>query len=359
MEKRKGFCLAAAILLLLSLAALSGAAYLAAAGATGTPSAAAGTGGAADTPGTAAYYAACSAAPIVSLDREALSMRAGNVEQIKISVTGSQPARCGIKQYGVDFTNGYDAQNFELALLGSQQRNVFYLSPGQTKEFAGIIGAKPGAEAGNYTIQVTGYLESDHWKQASKSISVHTGKRADSDTMWKTQLQIGWNAVPYVSGIGAFGCPDITTAYRYSPSLGDYVVMQRYGAVFVSSAQSEMANEKFSGLFVFATSRCTIESSVPPSAFNATINANGGQLLSMPPAWQGENASGIIAWCSSFKPGGNGTMGISHWDARSQKWIPAAVNGTFYNGEVLKVGSSFDCPLRMDRAWNASTGSMD
>ena len=156
----------------------------------------------------------CAVFPGLSLGDDKITVIAGRISTVPITITGPQGASCGSVQYGVDFTNGYDGKHFVLALNGLQERNLFELGAGKEKTFEGLIGVPPGTEPGNYTIQVTAYLEADHWKQVSKTISVEVKPAAGSDTVWATNLNIGWNLVPYAEGIGVYGCDDIITGYR-------------------------------------------------------------------------------------------------------------------------------------------------
>jgi hypothetical protein len=336
MEKRKSLgnlaAFALALALMLSLAAASGAAQFAAPGAIVQHSQATN----------------CFNAPEISVSEPSISLLPGRLSEVKITVRGTQPQVCGVQTYGVDFTNAYDAENFELAIFGKQERNTFPLAPGETREFVGLVGAKIGAQAGNRTIQVTGYLEMDHWKQSSKNIAVKVGAQADSDAVWRTPLKIGWNLVPYVDGSGLFGCPNITQGYRYFPSKQDYVVMGRFGALF-----SPMPNEKaipggeLGGIFVFSTLRCTMESRHPPQSFGTSVPLQGGQLLSMTPAWHGKKASDIISECQSQSGGANASVEIGAWDAQSQEWRTLMGSEIIKNGEVLRIKSGTNCTLGM------------
>ena len=298
---------------------------------------------------TAQAQPGCAAFPGLSLGNEKITVFAGRLASVPITITGAQDASCGSVQYGVDFTNGYDGKQFVLAINGLQERNLLTLASGKEKTFEGLIGVPPGTEQGNYTIQVTAYLEADHWKQVSKTIQVQVKPAAGSDTTWATNLTIGWNLVPYAEGIGVYGCDNITTGYRYSPTNGEYVQMDRFGALFKPAPfEPNVENERFGGMFVFSTTRCAMESRVPPETLaNAKVSLFGGQLISITPAWHGKEASAIAQECASQTGTQASSVQLRKWDAKNQEWVTPAQSAILSNGEVWKILPKGDCELEL------------
>jgi len=291
----------------------------------------------------------CAVFPGLSLGDEKITVIAGRLAVVPITITGAQDASCGSVQYGVDFTNGYDGKQFVLALNGLQERNLLQLASGKEKTFEGLIGVPPSIEPGNYTIQVTAYLEADHWKQVSKTIQVQVKPAAGSDTAWKTNINIGWNLIPYAEGIGAYGCDDIITGYRYSPTTGEYVQMDRFGALFKPAPfEPSVENERFGGMFVFSTSRCAMESRVPQETLeNAKVSLFGGQLLSITPAWHGKEAGAIAKECASQSGTQASQVQMRKWDAKNQEWVTPAQSAILSNGEVWKILPAGACELEL------------
>ncbi len=281
-----------------------------------------------------------------------MSAASGRIVSVQLEVRGTQDESCGPQTYGVDFTNGFDGSEFVLAVKGSLDRNIFTLQPGQAKTFEGLIGVPPGTLAKNYTIQVTSYPESDHWKQVSKNIQLEVKPQAGSDAYWKTDLTIGWNNIPNAPDLGVYGCPGVTTAYRYSAYKGDYITLNRYGALFVPAPfEPDMENERFGGLFVFSKESCTMESSVAAETFDkAGVSVRGGQLLSIPPAWHNAQVSSIAAACKGQSHSGSDTTEIKLWSADRQKWLSPAQSEKLQNGEVWRLVSNFDCTLDLGKA---------
>jgi|GEM_PF-3154764 len=298
--------------------------------------------------------AACSVFPELSLEKGAISSGPGRVATVKISVKGMQGQSCGLQAYGVDFTNGFDGKDFVLAIKGSQERNLFYLKPGETKTFEGLVGIPPETAAKNYTLQVTAYPESDHWKQASKNFDLEVGAQDAADAYWSTQLQIGWNLVPNAPYLGIYGCPDINTGYRYSAYKGDYITLNRYGAVFsVAPFEQDVANENYGGLFVFSTKRCTLESRVPSDTLrDAQVSLRDGQLLSIPPAWNGQTAGKLVQSCMEQSKNPSDAVELKAWDANNQKWTSLPLNQQLKNGEVVRALANFDCTLSLENRVN-------
>ena len=322
MEKgmKKGFALAAVALLALLIAGIAFAAS------------------------QPALLPGCSIAPAFRLEKDNMTVVSGRAATIKMYLTGAQPSYCGSQVYGVDFTNGYDGGMFSLGLEGITGVNTVALTNGETHEFVGELSPLPSTPAGDYSIQVTAYLDSDHWKQESKNVAVTVKQQPDSDTYWKSSLDIGWNLIPYEEGSTAYGCDNITDAYRYSPSANDYVEMKRFGPV-IEQADGQMVpgNERFSGLFVFSRERCTMETRVPADAFlDAQVAMKGGQLLSVPPSWQGATAISITELCGKQ---GSGNTAVSRWDAAEQKWLNVPDGEPLANGEVLKIKPAKQCVL--------------
>ena len=289
----------------------------------------------------------CSVFPGLSLGDEKITVIAGRLSSVPITVAGVQGASCGSVQYGVDFTNGYEGKQFVLAINGLQERNLFQLDAGKEKTFEGLVGVPPGTEPGNYTIQVTAYLESDHWKQVSKTITVEVKPAAGSDTVWKTNLNIGWNLVPYAEGIGVYGCDGIITGYRYSPTADEYVQMDRFGALFKPAPfEPNVPDERFGGMFVFSTSRCAMESRVPPETLaGAKVSLFGGQLLSITPAWHGKEAGAIAQECASQSGTQSSLVQLRKWDAKNQEWITPLQSSILSNGEVWKILPISECKI--------------
>ena len=301
--------------------------------------------------GAAAQMAqpSCSVFPSLSLGDDKITVIAGRLSAMPISVTGAQGSSCGAQQYGVDFTNGYDGKEFVLAINGMQERNLFQLASGNEKTFEGLIGVPPGTPAGNYTVQITAYLESDHWKQVSKTIEVEVKPAAGSDTGWTTALDIGWNLVPYADGVGVYGCDDIMTGYRYSPTTGEYIQMDRFGALFKPAPfEPNVPDERFGGMFVFSAKRCTMESRVPPETLaGANVSLFGGQLLSITPAWQGKEAGAIAQECARQSGTQPSQVQMKRWDAAKQEWITPAQSTILSNGEVWKILPNGACELSL------------
>lgn len=293
----------------------------------------------------------CKVLPKLALSTNQSTAAAGRLVSVQISVTGVQPQSCGSQTYGVDFTNGYDGKEFVLAIKGSQDRNLFTLAPGQEKTFDGLIGAPPGTAAKNYTIQVTAYREDDHWAQVSKPLALEVKPEYGSDTSWSTDLTIGWNNIPYALGTGVYGCPGINTAYRYSPYKGDYIVLNRYGALFEPAPfEPNMENEKFGGLFVFSKERCAMESKVPAEAFNsAAVSLRDGQLLSIPSAWHNAAFSKLFAACKSQIHSPSDRLEAKIWDADSQTWKTPAASGLMKNGQAVRLVANYDCTLDLGK----------
>jgi len=299
--------------------------------------------------------AGCAVFPGLSLGDGKITVVAGRLSSVPITIAGAQAASCGSVQYGVDFTNGYDGKRFVLALNGLQERNLFMLASGKEKSFEGLVGVPPDTEPGNYTIQVTAYLEADHWKQVSKTLQVEVKPAAGSDTTWKTNLNIGWNLIPYAQGIGAYGCDEILTGYRYSPTTGEYVQMDRFGARFSPAPfEPNVENERFGGMFVFSTSRCTMESRVPPEALEgAKASLFGGQLLSIPSSWHGQEAGAIARACASQSGTQASQVQLRKWDAKNQEWIMPAQSAILSNGEVWKILPKGGCELDLSERVDA------
>ncbi|MFA5930468.1 MAG: hypothetical protein WC861_06310 [Candidatus Micrarchaeia archaeon] len=291
----------------------------------------------------------CAVFPSLSLGDEKITVIAGRLSTVPITITGAQAPSCGSVQYGVDFTNGYDGKQFVLAINGLQERNLFTLASGKEKAFEGLVGAPPGTPAGNYTIQVTAYLEADHWKQVSKTIKVEVKPAAGSDARWATAINVGWNLVPYAEGIGVYGCDEIITGYRYSPTNGEYVQMDRFGALFKPAPfEPNVENERFGGMFVFSTRRCAMESRVPPEAlYGARVSLLGGQLLSIPPAWHGVEASVIAQECARQTGTQASQVQIRKWDSAKQEWVTPAQSTLLSNGEVWKILPKGACELSL------------
>jgi len=292
----------------------------------------------------------CDVFPELGLERNTVLSEPGRVATVKINVKGMQDIACGSQTYGVDFTNGYDGQEFALAVKGSQERNLFYLKPGETNMFEGLIGIPPGTSPGNYTLQIVAYPETDHWKQKSEKVSLQVRQTDASDAYWGTQLQIGWNLIPNVEGLGIYGCPEINTGYRYSAYKGDYITLNRYGAVFsVAPFEQDVENEKFGGLFVFSTQRCTMESRVPAYLLgNSQVSLRDGQLLSIPPAWQGAADEQLVNACMKQSKNPSDKVEMTIWDNDRQKWMSPAAGKQLNNGEVWRALANFDCTLNLD-----------
>ena len=288
----------------------------------------------------------CEVFPVLRLGKTQLKSAPERVVVINITVKAVQAASCGPMTYGVDFTNGYDAEFFSLGIRGATDRNLFTLAPDQEKTFEGIIGVMPGTLMKNYTLQVTAYLDSDHWKQVSEKLNVMVSQEIGSDAQWKTGLQIGWNNVPYAEGTGIYGCQKITTAYRYSPYKGDYIVLNRYGPIFEPAPfEPSMPDERNGALFAFSTERCSLESRVPPEALEGPgVLTRGGQLLSIPPAWHGQKVGDIKDACEKQAGSAIG-LDAKYWDAGNQRWMIAQDAMELWNGKVLRVSSGFGCLL--------------
>lgn len=286
----------------------------------------------------------CSIAPELRLEKDSIVTAEGRVATVKMFVKGIQPAGCGSQVYGVDFTNGFDGKEFSLGLQGISGVNTFALSSGETHEFVGVLSPLPSTAAGDYTLQVTAYNDEDHWKQVSRNIAVEVKPRSDADTYWKTELQIGWNLIPYEAGSAAYGCDAITGAYRYSPSRKDYVEMKRFGPVFQQAdGKATPANERFSALFVFSRERCAMESRVAADKFlEAQVQLLGGQLLSVSPEWHGAFVSDIAGLCDRQ---GAGKTEFKRWNSGTQRWVDALPGDELKNGQTLKIKPAKQCVL--------------
>ncbi len=298
-----------------------------------------------------AVPARCSVMPALSIDKSAIAAIAGRLATVRISVTGTQGASCGSQSYGVDFTNGYSGKEMVFAIKGVLDRNVFSLKPGETKNFTGMIGVPPGTEPGNYTIQLTAYLEADHWEQVSKNAVLAVKPVLGSDAYWKTDLVVGWNNIPNIDGLGVYGCPDINTGYRYSPYKGDYIVLNRYGSQFVPAPfEPNIENERFGALFVFSRQKCSLESRVPAEAFDKSeISIREGQLLSIPPEWHNATVGSILKQCIAHSGNANFQLDAKIWDAGNQKWIPAGEDEHLKNGQALRLIPNAECTLDMQK----------
>lgn len=257
----------------------------------------------------------CSTLPTLELSTSAIQLQSGKVAQVNATITATHGASCGTQIYGVDFTNGFDGNRFYLWLDGENERNLFTLQGGESRTFAAKIGIPPGVPEGNYTVQLTAYSEADHWKQESKKVSVEAWRAAASDAFIATNLEVGWNALPYANGIPIFGCENITYAYRYSPSLGEYVRMERFAAEF--SADESLEDEgALSALFVFSKQKCTMRSYVSPQMLDSLpISIGKGALVSVLPKWDGKAVEEVAM---QICPNG---ASISKWDATLQKWV--------------------------------------
>lgn len=302
--------------------------------------------------------AGCSSFPQLDVEKSALVSEPGRVATVRITVEGTQDAACGEQLYGLDFTNAYDGKEFALAIKGSQERNLFYLKPGQNKTFEGLVGIPPGTPARNYTLQVTAYPDSDHWKQESRTISLRVGQQDDSDAHWSTQLEVGWNLMPNAQDLGVYGCPGVNTGYRYSAYKGDYITLNRYGAVFsVAPFEPEIENERYGSLFVFSRERCTMESRVPAYLLKeAKVSLRDGQLLSVPPAWNGATVEALATACMQDSRNPADSVKMELWDASSQRWAEPSAGRKLKNGEAIKVLANFDCLLDLERGLGSQVG---
>ena len=150
-------------------------------------------------------------------------------------------------------------------------------------------------------------------------------------------------------GIGVYGCDEIMTGYRYSPTTGEYVQMDRFGALFKPAPfEPNVKNERFGGMFVFSTRRCTMESRVAPETLaGAKVSLFGGQLLSITPAWNGKEAGSIVQECASQSGTQASQVQFSKWDAKNQEWITPAQSASLSNGEVWKILPKGECELEL------------
>ncbi|MFA5106563.1 MAG: hypothetical protein WC506_06420 [Candidatus Micrarchaeia archaeon] len=293
----------------------------------------------------------CSVAPGLSVtplylpSYQGFESESGRVHSVEIQVAGRQEESCGNQTYGVDFTNAYAGKDFSLAIDGKQERNLFTLAPGEIKQFKGWIGVTPGTAAGNYTVQVTAYSEADHWNQVSQDINVSVNPSIDySDTYWSVPLGIGWYNIPYVYGTGVFGCDNITEAYGYLASHGEYVKLERYGPVFMPPAGLD---DSPLSLFVFSRGSCVMYGNVPASTWNSLVSpVKGGQLVPVPPAWDGAQVGSMSKACL---PGQGVELSIKKWDGNSQTWLLPSADSRMSVGEVYQVYSSQLCNLDLSR----------
>jgi hypothetical protein len=238
-----------------------------------------------------------------------------------------------------------------LALSGLQERNLLTLGSGKDKTFEGLIGVPPGTPTGNYTVQITAYLESDHWKQVSRTLQVEVKPPAGSDAYWKTNLQVGWNLVPYAQGMGIYGCDGIMTGYRYSPFRGDYIQMDRFGPIFVPAPfEPSVEDEKFGAMFLFSRERCAMESRLPSEALSSpVVSLQGGQLLSIPPAWHGQQVGAIAEACARQSGTSASQVQIKKWDASRHEWATPSLGNALSNGEVLRIVPNGGCSLDLSQ----------
>ncbi len=295
---------------------------------------------------------ACILTPQFQVLKQNIRSPSGRTVEIEVAVGGRQAPECGPVQYGVDFTNAYDAPTFYLGVSGAGERqNLFMLEPGQVRIFKMYAGIVPGTAMGNYTLQMTAYSEADHWKQTSQNVSIQVEAMEAGDTYWATQLYVGWNTVPFADGVGVFGCPAISEGYVYSPSREDYVRMVREGATFAPADGAVLpAGEKNSGLFVFSKQRCAIQSLVPPEIFERTaVPQEKEHLLTASPVWTGLNSTQLAAeYCPGMPPALEGSpnpLPISLWNAFEQRWERLG-NRTIQNGQVLRLHErTFACSL--------------
>ncbi|MFH1095637.1 MAG: hypothetical protein V1728_05465 [Candidatus Micrarchaeota archaeon] len=295
---------------------------------------------------------ACILTPQFEIADANVSARAGEVGHLRVVIGGRQAAECGPMQFGVDFTNAYDASKFYLGVQGAKdKRNLVTLAPGELKMFDLYAGVVPGTAAGSYKLQVTAYSEADHWKQTSKPVSLTVLPAKADETYWATPLSVGWNTIPYAEGVSVFGCPAITEGYAYSPSLGDFVRMVREGATFSPMGTDAMpAGEKNGGLFVFSKKRCVMQSLVPPEIFQrAPVAQEKEQLLTVSPDWTDLNATQLAKkYCPQIPDAlvrGYNPMPISVWNAVEQRWEKLGAN-LIQNGQVLRLHErTFACAL--------------
>ncbi len=302
--------------------------------------------------------AKCTVTPQLFIEQENVPISIGSAKTITITVTAMHDVACGPETYGVDFTNAYAGDAFNLAIMGKQERNLFTLGAGQSRTFGGVIGIPPYTLPGNYTVQVTAYSEDDHWKQVSRNIKIEA-KPINNYTYWKTDLTIGWNNVPYVEGISLYGCPNITSAYRFSPSKNDYITMNRYGPLLVPARnETVLKNEQFGGLFVFSRERCTVESIVPNERFSEEkLALSGSQLLTIPPAWNNEPTK-ILGEACTANSNVTATVEMKYWNAGSQKWTSASSVDILKTGQVWQITSSAKCTLDLGQPLETQRGNI-
>ncbi len=137
----------------------------------------------------------CKAYPVLSLNNNEISTSAGKLAEVTASVSGKQGILCGPQNYGLDFTTGYDAGNFVLSAGYPKAGYVFTLWPDETKIFTNVIGAPSTTAAGNYTVQLTAYLDSNHWMQSSKNLKVAVVSSSALQEPAPILLKSGWNMV--------------------------------------------------------------------------------------------------------------------------------------------------------------------
>ncbi len=296
--------------------------------------------------------AACILTPQFGIADANISADGGGVAHLRVVIGARQAPECGPMQYGVDFTNAYDAHKFYLGVQGAKdKRNLVTLAPGELKMFDLYVGVVPGTKADAYKLQVTAYSEADHWKQESKPVQVTVLPARADETYWATPLSVGWNTIPYAEGVGVFGCPAITEGYVYSPSMDDFVRMVREGATFAPMGTEALpAGEKNGGLFVFSKQRCAMQSLVPPEIFERVPMAQEKeQLLTASPAWAGLNSTQLAQkYCPEMPDalkGAYNPMPISVWNALEQRWEKLG-DKPIGNGQVLRLHErTFACAL--------------
>ncbi|VVB98809.1 Uncharacterised protein [uncultured archaeon] len=289
--------------------------------------------------------AGCASIPEITLAPASLSLPQGGVGTVKLQVRATQPVSCGRQLYGVDFTTAYDAGLFSLGISGVNGTNKFYLWPGEAREFDGLVGASEAIYSGNFTLQATAYNDADHWKQASKTFKVQVSPGNAGAAYWKTNLAVGWNAIPYMQGAGVYGCPEITEAYSYLPGQKEYVRLQRYGPIFALSPTGSYAvPERLGGLFVFSKGRCAMESRLEATEFSgAPIQLYNGQLLSVPLPWNGTALSSISNACALQSAYNKAEA--SRWDADRQVWVVLSHSDKLESGTAYRISSSDVCTL--------------
>lgn len=293
---------------------------------------------AAGAPSAPETRAECITIPQIEILTPLVDSSVGRVRYVDVKVSATHPPSCAKQEYGVDFTDAYSARYFVLGMEKSNTRFLFNLSSGESRVFRGVVGIPLNAPLGEHRLQMTAYSPADIWKQVSANVSVQVRPFAGSDLLWRTNLTLGWNIIPSMEGAAFLGCEDIRTAYRYSPTKGDYIELERYGAQFVPKAgEPDVPDERGGGLAMFVRKRCTISTVADSGRLDGqqlNLTSNRERSLTVPYPWYGKTKSQMLAaYCPKADAD---AIAFNYWDAARQRWEPANERPLFA-GQVLYI----------------------